>query len=240
LSRVLVLVEGQTEETFIRDVLTVHLAPFEIHPTPVLVSTKRSKSGLKFKGGIRHYQKVRRDLSNLLHDRGAVAVTTMIDYYGVPEDFPGLSTQPSGGSCYQRVDYLERALAADLGDSRLLPYLSLHEFEALLFTSPPEIQSAFPNFPVEAPLGAALRLAGSPEEINDGPDTHPSARLEKLLPTYQKTLHGPILAGRIGLEALCERCSHFAAWVRRLESLGPRFGELPAKPGGDEEGPRGT
>jgi hypothetical protein len=219
LTKVLVLVEGQTEETFVRDVLAKHLQAFGVYMIAVLVSTKRVKSGRKFKGGISQYGKVRHELSLLLRDRSAVAVTTMIDYYGLPRDFPGFQTLPMGSSCYQRVNHLERALAADLGDSRLLPYLSLHEFEALLFTSPPEIQSAFPDFRVAGPLDAALRSAGSPEEINDGPDTHPSARLEKLLPTYQKPLHGPILAGRIGLEALCDRCSHFAAWVRSLEGL---------------------
>jgi hypothetical protein len=83
---------------------------------------------------------------------------------------------------------------------------------------------------VAEPLAAALRSAGSPEEINDGPETHPAARLQKLLPTYQKTLHGPMIAGRIGLEALCASCPHFAGWVRRLEgcrssvSMGGRTG----------------
>src|SRR6185436_9487197 len=46
--RVHVLVEGQTEETFIRDVLAPHLASREVYLTPVLAATKRIKSGLKF------------------------------------------------------------------------------------------------------------------------------------------------------------------------------------------------
>jgi hypothetical protein len=220
LSRVLVLVEGQTEETFVRDVLGRHLDRFGIHTRAVLVATKRTKAGLKFKGGIRHYAKVRRDLSNLLRDSDAVAVTTMLDYYGLPADFPGLSTLPGPSSCFDRVAHLENALVADLADQRLLPYLSLHEFESLLFASPAEIQSMFQDSRVEEPLAAALSSVGSPEEVDDGPDTHPSARLRKLLPAYQKTVHGPMIAGRIGLPTLAARCSHFASWVRRLERLG--------------------
>lgn len=53
-----VLVEGQTEETFIRDVLGPHLVGLGIYLTPVLVATKRVKSGLKFKGGLSHYEPV--------------------------------------------------------------------------------------------------------------------------------------------------------------------------------------
>lgn len=181
LTRVLALVEGQTEETFVRDVLAEHLLQFEIYLKPVLVSTKRVKSGFKFKGGVSQYGKVRQDLLHLLADRDA-AVTTMLDYYGLPRDFPGFSTRPAG-TCYQRVEHLERALAADLNDRRLVPYLSLHEFEALLFASPTEVQSAFPRSQVAELLAATLRSVGSPEEVNDGPETHPSARLQKLLPS---------------------------------------------------------
>ena len=40
-------------------------------------------------------------------------------------------------SCYERVAHMERELLADIfGDRRLLPNLSLHEFEAIVFVSP--------------------------------------------------------------------------------------------------------
>jgi len=89
LTRVLALVEGQTEETFVRDVLAEHLRASGVYLTPVLVCTKRVKSGIKFKGGVSQYEKVRQELSLLLRDRSAVAVTTMLDYYGLPRNFPG-------------------------------------------------------------------------------------------------------------------------------------------------------
>ena len=37
---------------------------------------------------------------------------------------------------YERVAHMERELLADTGDRRLLPYMSLHEFEAIVFVSP--------------------------------------------------------------------------------------------------------
>ena len=134
-----VLVEGQTEETFIKRVLGPHLATLGVYLTPILVATKRAKDGLKFKGGVTRYEPVRKDLLRLLSDRSAAAVTTMIDFYGLPGDFPGVASLPTRVSCYQRVGFLEDALRSDLDDPRFRPYLSLHEFESLLLTSPLEI-----------------------------------------------------------------------------------------------------
>ena len=52
-------------------------------------------------------------------------------------------------------------------------------------------------------------------------DTHPAARILQYLPGYRKALHGPLIASRIGLAALRQRCPHFAAWIDRLERLAP-------------------
>jgi hypothetical protein len=52
LTRALILVEGQTEEAFVRDVLTPHLAGFAVYPVPVLLKTKRVKAGGAFRGGV--------------------------------------------------------------------------------------------------------------------------------------------------------------------------------------------
>ena len=218
MTRVHVLVEGQTEETFIRNVLGPHLALSEIYLTPVLVATKRVKSGLKFKGGLNRYEPFRRDLQRLLNDSSVVAVTTMIDYYGLPEDFPGCSTLPRG-TCHERVAHLEEALGRDLGSHRLLPYLSLHEFEALLLVAPAEIGTAFPGSSQMSSLADEVSAFRSPEEVNDGPETHPAARILQHLPGYRKAVYGPLIAQRIGLDAMRQRCSHFHEWVSRLERL---------------------
>ncbi len=217
MKRVLILVEGQTEETFVRDLLEPHLSRRGVFPVPILAKTKRTPSGQTFKGGIPSYQKVRRDLLRLLGDTGAILVTTMIDYYGLPEDFPGKDSLP-GGSPYERVAHLEKAFRDDIGHPRFLPFLVLHEFEALLFAQPQEIANQFPG---HRGVQELLREVGSsnPEEINDGPDTHPSARIRRYLRGYRKRHHGPLIAARIGLERIRSRCPHFDAWVRKLEGL---------------------
>ena len=220
MKRVHILVEGQTEESFVNKLLGPHLAGYGIHVTPILVATKRAKEGRKFRGGVTSYGKLRRDLRRLFLDSSVEAVTTMFDFYGLPADFPGHSTIPAT-SCWDRAAYLERALLEDLDeDPRLIPYLSLHEFEALLFVAPDELGGVVKG--KSALVRELERVASgfsSPEEINDGPETHPSARVTELAPGYRKALHGPLAAARIGLERMRESCPHFDGWVSRLEAL---------------------
>lgn len=220
MKRVLALVEGQTEETFMRDVLAIHLLQFGVYLTPIVLSTKRVKSGLKFKGGVNTYPQFKRDLRHLLSDRNAVAVTTMLDYYGLPNDFPGAKKLRGLRSCYERAEHLEKSLQDDFQDHRFLPYLSLHEFEALLLTSPDQIARTFSSTSDVPKLRMIVENVDSPEEVNDGPTTHPAARLSDLLPLYKKRLHGPMIVRRIGLDQIRQQCPHFHQWMSRLENLG--------------------
>ena len=219
MKRVLALVEGQTEETFMRDVLAPHLEGHGVSVTPIVLATKRVKSGGKFRGGVSSYPQFKRDLQRLLGDRGAAAVTMMLDYYGLPKDFPGIADLKEG-SCYERAAHLEDRLQLDLQDRRLVPYLSLHEFEALLFTSPETLAGTLLKKHILQKLAAVVDVVTSPEEINDGPSTHPAARIKRLLPTYNKRLHGPLIAQRIGLDEIRRQCPHFDYWVTRLEGVG--------------------
>lgn len=219
--RVLVLAEGQTEEAFVGRVLYPHFLVLGLALRPVVIATKRVKAGGKFKGGITSYQQVRHEVRLLLNDSGVVAVTTMIDLYGLPDDFPGKSSLPPGGSCYDRLAHLEQSFGAEIDHPRFTPYLSLHEFEALLLVSPEEIGKALPEQP--SMTGLAAEISGlAPEEINEGPETHPAARIRRVAPGYRKVAYGPTIAARIGLAAIRERCSHFDRWLRRLEDLARR------------------
>lgn len=220
MKRVHVLVEGQTEETFVRDLLLSHLHRRGIHLTPIIAATKRVKDGRKFRGGIVSFGKLRRDLERLLADSSAVAVTTMIDFYGLPRDFPGVLDLPASLPATDRVQVLESSLLQALGGTRrFLPYLSLHEFEALLLTSPETIEATLRAQGAAEELARIVAAKGSPEEVNDGEETHPSARIQRVANSYRKALHGPIIAERIGLDSLRRSCLHFAGWLGRLESL---------------------
>lgn len=216
--RILILVEGQTEETFVRDILCPYFLPRDKIVIPKIVTTKRVKKGYQFKGGISKYSKIKNDLLRLINDSDAKAITTFLDFYGLPDDFPGKSSIPQG-DCFSRVIYLQNEFQKDIGNHRFIPFLTLHEFEAYLFTSPSHIADVFPDSDIVNQLEVIAHSNASPEQINEGPDTHPSARIEKLIPQYRKTLHGPIIAKRIGLQAIQTKCNHFKTWIESIEAL---------------------
>lgn len=218
MKRIHVLVEGQTEETFVRNLLQPHFWSLETDLNPVIVVTKRTRSGQTFKGGITAYTKVRNDIQRLLIDTSAVLVTTMLDYYGLPNDFPGYNSLPDGTG-YQRTQYLMEKFKEEINNQRFVPFLMLHEFEALLFVSPATIATAFPALQILDEFTKIRASFSSPEEINDGAETHPSARVQKLIQGYQKPLHGSLITKRIGLELLRAECSHFNSWLNQLEAI---------------------
>jgi hypothetical protein len=218
MKKVHILVEGQTEETFIKSLVQPHLYSFNIFLNPVIIATKKVKSGKKFKGGIISYQKVKNELQKLLSDSSAITVTTMIDYYGLPIDFPGYSSIPNG-SCYQRVSHLTKKFQENINHPRFLPFLTLHEFEAFLFVSPEKFGQRFPSIQIINELKKIRDNFSSPEEINDGQDTHPSARIKLLINKYKKVVDGIIIAEKIGLEKIRAKCRHFNQWLSQLEQL---------------------
>lgn len=216
--RVLVLVEGQTEERFVKDVLAPALEQRNLYLTPTILVTKRVKNGPNFKGGVTSFAKFEADVRLLFHGVGDALVTTLLDYYGLPDDFPGMATRPSGPPL-QRIQHVENEVRTYFKNPKnFLPFFALHEFEAWLFASREELPRALAQ-PEKQPQFAAIRDAvATPEEINERSEWAPSKRITKLFPDYRKTLHGPIVAGRIGLERIRAECAHFAWWLGQLES----------------------
>ena len=211
-----ILVEGQTEEIFVRDVLAPYLQQKQIHPTAKLLTTKRVKSGTDFKGGITSYDQFKLDLNKLLHDRNAQIITTMIDYYGLPTDFPKFDQQPSG-DVYRKVEFLEQAIADDINSRRFLPYLSIHELEALLFVSTTDIATAFPDTDKQSELDALKnRYQNNPERINL--DDPPAKRLKALYSEFTKTFHSGIIISQIGIHQIRSQCPHFDRWLTQIEN----------------------
>ncbi|HBL29716.1 MAG TPA: hypothetical protein DD490_23010 [Acidobacteria bacterium] len=220
---VIVVGEGQTEEIFVRDVLAPVLAGGDIFLEPRLIRTSSSSRG----GGLSR-DRVVRYLRNTLRERGDTYVTTLFDLYGLAAGFPGVAESAGTRDPIARARSVEESLRevvtqeAGCRQDRFVPYIQPHEFESLLFSDIGRLVEVRPEWmgSLDA-LRAARQAAMSPEHVNDGAQTHPSARLKVLKPTYVKTLHGPAAAQRIGLDRICAECRHFAAWVNQLESLPP-------------------
>lgn len=220
MNRALVSVEGQTEETFVRDVLRKHLWGFGIDLQPVVVTTHRVKQGTNFKGGILSYGKARKEINRLLNDRSAVAITTMYDLYQLPQDFPGQDTCPVGDGRTKALHF-EKAAQNDIGERRFHPYIQVHEFEAFLFVDPKRTAALFTEKKnLDTDLQNIRDTFATPEDINNDPKTAPSKRILALYPRYEKPLYGTIIALEVGLDAIRAECPHFNEWLTWMESLG--------------------
>ena len=220
MKRALVLVEGQTEERFIKEVLAPAYHKMELYLDATLLVTKRVKSGPNYKGGVTNFAKFENDVARLLRNSGGALVTTLVDYYGLPPDFPGMSTRPTQGTPLQRAVHVEKAVHAHFqGTPALLPFLALHEFEAWLFSSTTELPQVMNDSNKQSAFAAIRDEFSNPEDINERYDHCPSRRISSLFPGYQKTVHGPLTARRIGLETIRQHCPHFGWWSEQLDSF---------------------
>jgi hypothetical protein len=216
--RVLILVEGQTEERFVKDVLAPYFFDRQLFFFPTILVTKRVKDGPSFKGGVTSFAKFQNDVQRLLNSAGDALVTTLLDYYRLPVDFPGMESRPVKGTALQRVTHVEAAIAQHFNlQTNFLPFLVLHEFEALLFSSAEQLPRVLYGIHKQPEFEAIRASVATPEEINERPEHAPSKRIEKMFPSYKKTLHGPTTAARIGLERIRAECAHFDDWLNRLE-----------------------
>lgn len=218
--RVLILVEGQTEERFVKDVLGPAFFERELFFHPTILVTKRVKDGPNFKGGVTNFTKFKNDAQRLLSSAGGALVTTMLDYHRLPLDFPGMKLRPAHGTPIQRVTHVEDAIAEHFDSPpNFVAFLVLHEFEAWLFSSLTELPRVLTEARKQKEFAAIRANVATPEEINERPEFAPSKRITDLFPAYKKTLHGPTTAARIGLEQIRKECPHFNDWMQKLEAF---------------------
>ncbi|MBF0286016.1 MAG: DUF4276 family protein [Magnetococcales bacterium] len=222
--RLNILVEGQTEEAFVNGTLAPHLMSRGV-TTAVRCICRKRKRTRENSGGIVPFESFRKDLNRWMgEDRGAY-FTSMVDLYALPRDWPGFD-EAALQAPYEKVEVLEKVLdkTINCGDQwGFLPYIQLHEFEALLFSDPRQFAWEFVEHeqPIKALMGI-VQGEDNPELINDGIETAPSKRIIKLLPEYEdrKVSAGASIAERIGLPLLREKCRHFHEWLSQLEKLG--------------------
>jgi len=216
-----ILVEGPTEENFVKLTLGPHLLNFSVHAIPIIVTFSRDpRTGEKARGG-GSWKRWVTDLHCLAgqHSRQDARFTTLFDFYGLPRDFPERKAHLACADTVQCVRSLEQAMANIVEDRRFIPYLQRHEFEALVLACLDKLSELLDSAdrPSVARLTRDLEGMG-PEDVNGGEQTAPSKRLEKVL-GYTKTLHGPFAIDAAGLVVIRSKCPGFDAWLTKLESL---------------------
>lgn len=219
----IVVGEGQTEETFVRSVLAPALGRRDIFVEPRLIKTSSAASG-----GALNLARVRQQLVSTLAQRANTYVTTFFDLYGLDTSFAGV-VESRGWPPAERASQIEASLAdavvaaSQCRRERFIPHIQPHEFEAILFSDVSrfsETEAAWADH--QEALSAIQERFETPEHINDSPETAPSKRLARILkPRYRKRLHGPDLTNRIGLDKIREKCPHFRQWFDRISTLEP-------------------
>lgn len=146
-------------------------------------------------------------------------VSTMIDLYALPSNFPRYEEAKEVQNIYKKVEFLEAALFDDINDSRFIPYIQVHEFEALIFADPSKLEIDYLGHEEGIKDLVALSKKHKPEEINDNPETAPSKRIKQAVPTYDKCFSAASTTKEIGLDVMRSKCKHFDEWLTKLESL---------------------
>ncbi|MEP6935675.1 MAG: DUF4276 family protein, partial [Nitrospirota bacterium] len=143
MDRLLVHVEGQTEETFVNQILAPHLYNFGYSNVSArLIGNARQRNR---RGGILPWNSFRSDILNHIKQDPTCLMTTMVDYYGLPKKghglWPGRDTADTL-TVSQKAASVEAALSADIckemgsgfDPNRFVPFVTIHEFEGLLFS----------------------------------------------------------------------------------------------------------
>ena len=228
MARLLIHVEGQTEEDFVNEVLQDYLrAKGFTSVSARIVGNARIRQR---RGGIKPWPSVKRDIVAHLREDASCIATTMVDFYALPRGanggWPGRET--AQGSAGQKAARVESAIAADIAEEmggpfhakRFVPYVVMHEFEALLFSDCAAFSQGIGLPHLAQPFQTVRNAFASPEEINDSPVTAPSKRIELLVPGYEKPLLGILGILSIGLDRIRDECPRFDEWLKKLEGLG--------------------
>ena len=223
MKRLIIIGEGQTEQAFCKDVLQPHF----VHKHIYIDNPTISKSG----GGIVAWKHLMADINRFLKGESQCVVTLLIDFYGINDkhEFPAWEAAKMIPDKSKRMAHLESAMADEIGadyQHRFIPYIQVHEFEAVLFSDRKIFERCFTanEYQDYALLEATFNEYDNPEDINDSPETAPSKRMEKIVRDYTtkpstKSFWGPMLAQEIGLQKIRSKCPRFNAWINKLENI---------------------
>ena len=183
--RLAIGVEGETEEEFVKTVLAAHLRRRGVEPQPIKPRGRGGDISVSLLG---------EQMSRLQWNFDLV--TSLVDFYG----FRGRQQDETVEELEQRIDAeVDRLVGRDWDRSRVFAYVQRHEFEGLLFSEDDAFAALLDASPQSVQSLHGIRAEFlTPEDIDDGPATAPSKRINQLIPEYRKRTYGPLLAEEIG------------------------------------------
>lgn len=214
MKRIGIIVEGQTEQEFVSSIL----APYLYAQGVGLVFPIRVRTSAMGRGGFVNYEHLKNDILRVLSSKDSNLVVSMfVDYFRIPKKYmPGYEKWKDEQNHFRQVAMMETEIGNDIADRRFVPYIQMHEFEALLFSSNAGVEKYWPSQEKCQQVAKVMASFDNPECINTSPKGAPSKRLLAISPDYQKVLDGNIFALEIGVETILSQCPRFAAWVQQL------------------------
>lgn len=207
MKRLVFIVEGDTELLLLDKVVIPYLITkgiSNISKQTIVTNRKQHK-----KGGVGSYGKYKNEVMRTL-SQGNVLVTTLVDFYALPTDFPDFSTDKAD------VVQMEQAILTDFGNtSDFIPYIQLHEVEALMFSSTEGFEFVEDDENKIDLLRAIMQEYPNPEDINNSPETAPSKRLINII-DYDKTGDGEFILEMVGIGAMLDKCPRFKDWIHQI------------------------
>lgn len=207
--RIGVICEGKTECNFVSQ----SLEPYCWNESGVvLVPVELSARNGRHRGGNVSVERLAEAVycNRYSFDR----VTTLVDYYGF-RHVEGRSRTDLEADILQAVCRKN----PEMNPKFVHPYVQMYEFEALLFSDVSVFEAVFWDRwsqEIKTALEAVKTAFPNPETINNGPETAPSKRLQRIIPRYDKLLDSSDIALLAGVDAMRQACPNFNDWVERL------------------------
>ncbi len=198
-----IVCEGRSEENFVKKVLNKYFSSKQIKLIPYRLKNSKSDN---IGGNI----SIDRLIDCLCRCNTAV-ITTFVDYYGFKNNKDDV--------VHLENNILNEYNKKSKNSKILIPYVQMHEFEALLFSNVDIISEKMnANNDQKCELAKIIKEYDyNPEKINNSAETAPSKRLEKIFKGYKKTTDGIIISENIGLDKIKENCKKFNEWLIKIE-----------------------
>lgn len=213
MKRVIFIVEGDTEISFIQKCIMPYLYQKgftnPMNTQKIITNRKKNK-----KGGNVAFEYLKNDIERVAATRN-VLITTFLDFFRLPTDFPGYTTDSL------KIEQIEEAVRENISSiidrAKFLPYIQRHEIEALMYTNMDGFNYVVDKEESLNKLKEIINQYANPEDINSGSETAPSKRLMKIFP-YQKTTDGEIILEALPIDDIRSKCPRFNEWLENLEN----------------------
>jgi hypothetical protein len=205
--RLVFIVEGDTEVTFVHELIIPYLLSLGftnfMNAQTIITSRKKYK-----KGGVVSFEYLKNDVERVFA-QGNVIVTTLLDFFRLPTNFPNYSTDKF------QIPAIEQGMYQAFNTPDFIPYIQQYEMEALFFSKLEAFELSVDTEEQLQALETIIANYPNPENINGGAETAPSKRLEAIF-GYKKGVHVEFILDELTIPVIRAKCPRFDDWIEML------------------------